>query len=379
MELILIFSCITEENNINRRKALKSMGMATATVASVSGAAQATDYSPSSPAVQKLLAEVGNPEVEARTEKPLGNHGSFITINTPIGELRYAEYGEKKLGVQFVFAELTSEVRNQLPDDYQELPSGVNPSLLINSEGRLEFIRSASKKEEKILAEITGVSAGDATMAYISTRDGFIVEDLPDKATADVSANQIDAYLVSVKDDPSDLLDQDTSTEKDSGLTNWLIGDSEDVGLGSNNLGRSEFQYALSEVTEFSGVKEFEKSELNLPSSEQSARIAAPDDKNCDDANWAHQCAKSLVACGACVPVCGSSVPSGGATLVLCFGCVGAACNFAVPLSCGYYLDCNPHLREAYGRGKEIGKKLAKGVVTGPKIPATVERTDKKD
>jgi hypothetical protein len=280
------------------------------------------------------LSEVGNPEISSVSTERLDQNTDavVVTAQTEIGEVRYIKLNEKKLGVQFQFADRSGNNSRAMPEKYRALPSDADTYLLLGNEGRLHLIREASASERRRLAEVTSVGSRDALMHYHSKYGGFIVEPKRDevRGSAEQRSNPL---LVTVGDGqkPRDLSYTDGA--------DYLI-DEDWTANTEPEVARFERSISGVEIRDESSVSTIEVPEATAESSDFSASSHDGDgDHNYDcSKDWAGMCAGSVVGCLGCAGICSTSMS--GVTLVACLGCVGSVCNFSIPLSCSIFLDC---------------------------------------
>lgn len=310
---------------------LKSIGIATTGVAVKAGSAQAapgTEQVKQSRGVQRVLSEVGNPALESVTTKKLDQTTDALLVmtHTGIGELRYIQLNDRKLGVQFQFADPSTTVNRALPKKYRALPSDVE-AYLLGTNGQLHFIREASASERGQLAELTDTDSDDALMHYHSKYGAFIVEEKGD-ATSATDGQGSNPLVVTV--DGGQKAGEFSYTPSSDYLLDedWTASTGPDV---------TSFQKFVSpvKIPDDSSV-----STIELPQATTESPDVTTEDQEYDcSKNWAYLCSGSLVGCIGCAGICSTSMS--GVTLVACLGCVGSVCNFSIPLSCSIFLDCN--------------------------------------
>lgn len=173
----------------SRRKLLKSIGIGMSGLAVTAGSSQAAlgaEKIKQSRGVQRILSEVGNPALDSVTTKEFDQKTDALLVmaQTDIGELRYIQLNDKKLGVQFQFADRSTTINRALPKKYRALPPNVEAYLLLGTKGQLHLIRGASASERDQLAELTGADSDETLMHYHSKYGGFIVEEKSDTTSA---------------------------------------------------------------------------------------------------------------------------------------------------------------------------------------------------
>ena len=204
-----------DDNSVmNRRKAIKKMGMGSIALAGMPTVVSAEEYTSSDSAIQSLLDDpriraiedaVGGFDVINTAERQI-EKGSLtmiaVWIDTDVGKLLYVDPEGAETEVQLRFADLTEEpqLRQRLPQEYQSVPAGCE--IVLKADPSVSMVRSVTGREEEKLAKAVGVS--DVLRAvYDSGIDKYHV-------TVDSSDSQgVQRYLVDARggNSPTPTLD----------------------------------------------------------------------------------------------------------------------------------------------------------------------------
>ncbi|UVE51991.1 twin-arginine translocation signal domain-containing protein (plasmid) [Haloferax larsenii] len=210
-----------KKNRLNRRSFVKTVGTSGVAVGAlgsqVATAKQASDSDLKralrSPGVRSILNELNDPEPgEAKYQvKQLGDSKSeleLVTIPVKFGEIIYAEVNDQE-STQFHFgSNLNRTLQNELPEKYQDLPSGSNP-VLLEKEGDVVFRRSATNQEREIVGEIADID-DEAMVATGSDIDDFLI------TKSNESAQSFDLTFEEEFDSTSDELGTDVDINQKS-------------------------------------------------------------------------------------------------------------------------------------------------------------------
>jgi len=215
---------LVEENknitSINRRSFVKAVGASSIAVGSIGSqvatAEQASDADRQqalrSASVQSILDELDDPELgEAESQvKELGDSKlELVTISSEFGKIIYAEVNGKESG-QFHFEEgLSDSVASELPDKYQELPSGSNP-VLLGRKNNVVFRRSATAQELEVINQVADIH-DDAMVATGSDIDGFLITEIDEEG----STQTLDLIIDKEFDSTTDELGVDVKVDQD--------------------------------------------------------------------------------------------------------------------------------------------------------------------
>jgi hypothetical protein len=338
-------------NSINRRRFVKALGVAGGTAAlGATGGAAAETAPDISGNVERLLTEVGNPTVQSfltnEFDSDRATSAQSVTIKTSTGNVRYIQKGNKKVGLQFEFSSLEEETRQSIPEKYRSIPSDTQPVLLLNSDGKLVFVREATEKERDNLASATGVDRNDAAMFYNSFVDGFVVETQPranEDKDADVSSVSVpndskDVFLVRPEQVTTDNTSRELHSTSLDTVADYVV-DGSTLGTG-DAVGEIQPENSFDRATSpLSFSSEPVVGQIEQPTA-QSPNCSGPECQ-CDEGNWSLLCAQSITVCAGCTGVCAGGIASGGLLLAGCLACFGSTCNFALPLSCSLFLECS--------------------------------------
>lgn len=297
------------EDQVNRRKILGSIGAFGLAGTGIVGAATDASESkrkPSSDRIRKIRASPQFQQLEAELGKlPLsrdrarynsieaGEYDLHVTkAKTPIGTLTVGELGDKKSVVALKLKEGQmgdTEHSQQLPEKYQNLPG--SGAMLIGLEDRVEFRREATQREHNAVAGVSGINPDQSYTIVGTDFDGFHI--IP-QSTEGSGASKSDGYIVTI--------------------------DSLGIDGARNDI----------------PVESMSASQLTV-AAPGSSEVRPEDWKDC-----LSECAQCLAAVGS---VCASCrIPcAGGPTgwgLILCVACIKGACEIGSIAICYQCFDC---------------------------------------
>ncbi|RDI70182.1 hypothetical protein [Halopelagius longus] len=209
------------KSSLNRRSFVKAVGTSSIAVGAlgsqVAAAEQATDSDLEralhSPGVQSILDELNDPELGEAKHQVQQLDGSnseleLVTISVEFGKIIYAEVDNQE-SAQFHFGnDLKGSVQNELPDKYQDFPSGSDP-LLLGKEDDVVFRRSATSQEREIVGQIADID-DEAMVTTGSDIDDFLI------TKSDESAHSFNLTFEEEFDSTTDELGVDVSINQKS-------------------------------------------------------------------------------------------------------------------------------------------------------------------
>ena len=282
-----------QDRSVDRRKLLKSIGIAAVGTAGLTGSASATEATVSAEEKERLLdnelvsnlrSELNNPEVSDVSRKNVVKDEDTFTVTTlqtPVGKLVLGEHESKKSAVQFhLESDLKPPETRELPKQYRKLAKTTGAVLILDNDENIVQLREATPDERARLAKETGADKKEALMFYTSTLDGFEVHTKSEDKTASTESDSNEVYLV--------------DTESD----------------GSIESG--------------------------------SARLATESDDvtiQADCETWGDRCLQHISICTGCAALCASVSIGNIPGVVACATCVGGVCHFTLPIACGKLIE----------------------------------------
>jgi len=144
--------------------------------------------------VQLLVEELENPEftkITKRRANPGDMRLTVVTLSTSFGKLIYGKPvdGESTALFKFDSPREAAAAGGAVPQRYQSMPKGVEAVLTLDEDVGVVLLRTASKQEQKQLAEATGATPSESMMFYNSKIDGFEVH--PSGQTASSTSQEV--------------------------------------------------------------------------------------------------------------------------------------------------------------------------------------------
>ena len=305
-----------DTKNISRREIIRKTGIAAAGLAGTSGISAASkeeqEEAQNATQSQILMDSLDNPPI--RDTVTVDSKWATATIlHTDIGRLIYVTVDGGEQGTQFQIEAPSNYIKNghhsvpsmysngaSLPSsgnivndlDYSDIPEDGKATLIVTSEGEIQYVRTASSTEHRRLEELTGVDSENNLMLYTSVIDGFEVHSL---------------------DGDSQGIRSDSDATRNQSV--------------KSAIGASGGREVYFVKTDKTGNLDQPSVESVDPSNELSTQGGS-----CLD--WFERCGASISGCATCAGVCAMISISGPAGAVVCLAC-WFGCHGFIPYACG--------------------------------------------
>lgn len=169
-----------QSSSVNRRQFVKAVGAAggAGSLTALMGTSSAESWPSvdsilSDPKVEKVLSEVGNPNVVTKESKQItgdvsGTSTALYLIPTPAGNLGYTIRGNTEVASFFVGRSridstpiLADNFRNHISETYKRVPAESKGTVVVEENSDPKYARSTTSAEKKALSKLLKIPVED--------------------------------------------------------------------------------------------------------------------------------------------------------------------------------------------------------------------------